>query len=37
MMGPGNTLLTWTPSLMPCSEKALAKAMIAALIVATAA
>ena len=34
---PGTTLLTWTPSLIPCSAKALASAMIAALIVATAA
>src|SRR6266481_9723928 len=35
--GPGTTLLTRIPSLMPCSAKALARAMMAALIVATAA
>ena len=34
---PGTTLLTCTPSLIPCSAKAFAKAIMAALIVATAA
>src|SRR6185437_4048182 len=35
--GPGNTLLTCTPSPMPRSENALANAVIAALMVPTAA
>jgi hypothetical protein len=34
---PGTTLFTCTPPLMPCSAHALARAIIAALIVATAA
>ncbi len=37
MTAPGTTLLTWTPSLMPCSANAFASAMMAALMVATAA
>src|SRR5579872_1535919 len=34
---PGDTLLTCTPSLIPCSADALASALMAALMVATAA
>src|SRR5580692_9084037 len=37
MTAPGETLLTCTPSLIPCSANALASALMAALIVATAA